>query len=54
MVPRTHPDALDKVKTLACLDTNHDTAVRSLVVTWSELSQFINFGYFNIFLSGPR
>jgi len=52
MVPRTHTDALKKVKPLPYLESNHDTAVRSLVATRTELSKLIDFGYFNMFLSG--
>ena len=44
MVPMTHPDALDKVKLLPYLESNHNTAVRSLVATRSEQSQFIDLG----------
>ena len=53
MSPKTHPDPADKVKLLPYLESNHDTAVRRLVATRTELSQFIDFWYFNIFLSGP-
>jgi hypothetical protein len=31
MGPRTHPDPADKVKPLSYLESNHDTAVLSLV-----------------------
>ena len=48
MGPRTQPDPADKVKPLLYLESNHDSAVCSLVATGTELSQFIDFWYFNI------
>jgi len=53
MGPGALPDPADKGKPLSYLESNHDTAVPSLFATRTELLQFIDFWYFNIFLSGP-